>query len=499
MRKHDESLQGYKERMIDPISNSYCAAKWYNATIWLGHGQTASCHHPPGHWIPLEELKENYTAIHNTKHKKKMRKMMQEGERPQECEYCWKVEDIGRDNISDRVYKTEIFTDEDVQASVDMPWDEDVTLRTLEISFDRACNFACSYCNPAFSSTWVKDIKDNGPYTNIESDGRGHFVDTAPWAARSTKHEEDNPYIQAFWKWWENGLADNLEEIRVTGGEPLMHKSIWKLFDWFNNNPHSNMRFAINSNLVPENERQFQKMIDATFNIRNFEIYTSAECAAAQNEYTRDGFDYAIWRGNIERMLKQSNIKKLHCMMTINSLCLETITEFMDDMIELRKEYGSRAPTMTLNILRFPSFQSAAILPVELKQIFKERIEKWLPTQMDHLNVGEIAHVQRLIDYFFVVKTPHRNTAETPKLYNDFRYFYEQYDRRRGFNFRDTFPTFVEWYDSIPYDENKLGGSDSIGPQGDPATTEDYVNDDINDIVGGWDTENDALGGVKVG
>ena len=184
--------------------------------------------------------------------------------------------------------------------------------------------------------------------------------------------------------------------------------------------------------------------------------------------------------------------------MTINSLCLETITEFMDDMIELRKEYGSRAPTMTLNILRFPSFQSAAILPVELKQTFKERIEKWLPTQMDHLNVGEIAHVQRLIDYLDVVKTPHRNTAETPKLYNDFRYFYEQYDRRRGFNFRDTFPTFVEWYDSIPYDENKLGGSDSIGPQGDPATTEDYVNDDINEIVGGWDTENDALGGVKV-
>lgn len=493
MRKHDENFHQYKERMIDPISKSYCAAKWYNATIWLGHGQTASCHHPPGHWIPLEELKDNYTAIHNTMHKKKMRKMMQEGERPQECEYCWKVEDIGRNNISDRVYKTEIFKDEDIHASVEMPWDEDVTLRTLEISFDRACNFACSYCNPAFSTKWVKDIKDNGPYMNIQSDGRGHFVDTAPWADRASKHEEDNPYIQAFWKWWNNGLADNLEEIRVTGGEPMMHTSLWKLFDWFRENPNNNMRFAVNSNLVPENQRQFQRLIDASFDVRNFEIYTSAECAGPQNEYTRDGFKYDIWRSNVIRVLKESNVKKLHCMMTINSLCLETITDFMDDMIELRKEFGQRAPTMTLNILRFPSFQSAAILPTELKAIFKERIEKWLPTQMDHLNLGEIAHVQRLIDYLDVVKTPHRNTAETPKLYNDFRYFYEQYDKRRGLNFRSVFPTFVEWYDSIPYDEKNL--VPVAERAGDPATVDTYVNDDLeNTAVGGWNTEKDTLG-----
>ena len=39
------------------------------------------------------------------------------------------------------------------------PCQKDFDLQTLEISFDRTCNFACSYCNPAFSTTWVKDIK----------------------------------------------------------------------------------------------------------------------------------------------------------------------------------------------------------------------------------------------------------------------------------------------------------------------------------------------------
>ena len=45
--REGETLHQFKERMIDSVSESYCAAKWYNATIWLGHGQTASCHHPP--------------------------------------------------------------------------------------------------------------------------------------------------------------------------------------------------------------------------------------------------------------------------------------------------------------------------------------------------------------------------------------------------------------------------------------------------------------------
>ena len=36
-KRNDENLHQYKERIIDPISKSYCAAKWYNATIWLGH------------------------------------------------------------------------------------------------------------------------------------------------------------------------------------------------------------------------------------------------------------------------------------------------------------------------------------------------------------------------------------------------------------------------------------------------------------------------------
>jgi hypothetical protein len=89
---------------------------------------------------------------------------MQCGERPGGCEYCWKIEDMGKSFISDRVYKSKIYTSEELKNAYATPHDEDVDLITLEIAFDRTCNFACSYCNPAFSTTWVKDIKNNGAY-----------------------------------------------------------------------------------------------------------------------------------------------------------------------------------------------------------------------------------------------------------------------------------------------------------------------------------------------
>ena len=81
--------------MIDPIE-SFRAAKWFNATIWLGHGGTTSCPSLHRHPIDLEEINKSQ-VLFNSRHKRKCVQMMQEGTRPQECEYCWKIEDMGKD------------------------------------------------------------------------------------------------------------------------------------------------------------------------------------------------------------------------------------------------------------------------------------------------------------------------------------------------------------------------------------------------------------------
>ena len=438
-RINNETDLEYKRRVIDIKSDSFCAAKWYNATIWLGSGMTTSCHHPLPHKVSVEEVEANFKALHNTPKKKAERKQMQQGERPAGCEYCWKIEDIGRDNISDRVYKTVIYSDEDLEYAHRLDTNEDVDLQTLEIAFDRTCNFACSYCNPAFSSTWVNDITRNGPYTRLVSDGRNHFTHEHS-SSQLYRFGERNPYAD---------LHRTLKELRLTGGEPLMSGDTWKLLDWFKTHD-TEMRFAMNSNLGAKDDL-IDRMIDASQNIKHFHLYTSNEAVGPQSEYIRDGIVWDDWANNVEKVLTNGRIEGLHMMCTVNALCLDSIDQFLDIVLQWKTEFGKDYPTFTLNILRFPSFQSPLVLSEELRTMYQYRLQAWLDANSSNefLHQMERNQLQRLIDYLDVVKTPHVGAAEQAVLQQDFKHFYSQYDQRRGKNFCATFPALADWYTSL--------------------------------------------------
>lgn len=436
----------FKQQILDTKSDSFCAAKWYNATIWLGSGMTTSCHHPPAHQVDVAALKDNPKLLHNTAQKKADRALMQQGQRPAGCEYCWKIEDMGSDAVSDRVYKSKIYPIQSLDQAFKTPVDQDVDLRTLEIAFDRTCQFACSYCNPAFSSTWVKDIDRNGAYTGLVSDGRNHFTHSHS-SAQLYRFGETNPYAEAFFKWWESDLHRTLEELRITGGEPLMSGETWKLLDWFKTNKgKSTTRLAINSNLGAAVD--VDRLLDS-INGLEVDIYTSNESMGLQAEYIRDGLDWRAWLVNVHKILN-SDVRRLHIMNTVNALCLDSLPEFLELLIELKHQYQDRI-SFTLNILRFPSFQSPLVLSDELRTYYGERLHNFFARIKEYniMEEHEHNHIQRLIDYLDIVKTPHSEAFDRPKLLNDFKQFYTQYDQRRGKDLPTTFPHLKEWYNGL--------------------------------------------------
>ena len=438
----------FKHQVLDKLSGSFCAAKWYNATIWLGSGMTTSCHHPPAHRVDIDRVRANPRLLHNTDQKKEDRRQMLAGERPPGCEYCWKIEDMGSDAISDRVYKSKIYPIEALHEARNTFPTDDVNLRTLEIAFDRTCQFACSYCNPAFSTTWVNDIRRNGPYTNLVSDGRNHFTHTHD-NSQLFKITEDNAYIGAFFDWWESDLHRTLSELRITGGEPLMSAHTWRLIDWFKDNQSkSSTRLAINSNLGTDID--IDRLLDSTAGMA-IDLYTSNEAISTQAEYIRDGLVWDDWANNVERLLDSGQFRCIHVMCTINALCLDSLDSFLECLLNWKIEYGRDALSFTLNILRFPSFQSPLVLDPDDRFRYMCQLQSWLNNNRDSefLHEHEINHLQRLIDYLDIVKTPHSEAFDRPRLLNDFKQFYTQYDQRRGKNFQATFPTLAEWYDSI--------------------------------------------------
>lgn len=450
-KRWDESFTDYKKRVIDPISASFCAAKWYNATIWLGSGTTTSCHHPLGHQIDPIKVAENPKLLHNTPHKKNCRKQMQEGVRPSECEYCWKIEDIQRDNVSDRVFKTVLYNEADIDLAAKLDPNTDVDLKTLEIAFDRTCNFACSYCNPAFSTTWANDVREKGAYEGLVSDGRNHFTHPHD-GAQPYKANDKNPYIEAFWKWWPE-LSKSLMELRITGGEPMLSPDVWRLMDFFEKNGSGEMVFAMNSNLGARDE-YINRLIEKSHHIGNFDLYTSNESMGPHSEYIRDGLKSDRWWENLEKAIQHGNFRQIHVMMTINALCLFSITDFMDRLLDLKHKYGTNRPHWSVNIMRFPSFQSCLTLPSTIRTERKIHLENWIIAHKDDPFVHEMERVslERLVDYLDVVKTPHQDSSSPEIMAQDFKKFFNQYDQRRGKNFHHSFsdvPDLLSWFDGV--------------------------------------------------
>ena len=225
----------------------------------------------------------------------------------------------------------------------------------------------------------------------------------------------------------------------------------WKLIEWFKQNQgRSTTRLAINSNLGIELPRMME-FANAIRTLPDVEVYTSMEATFKQAEYIRDGLDYDQWLNNVLYLLEGQFVRALHIMCTINALCLDSLVDHLNMMLHLKQRYGRDKINFTLNILRFPSFQSALVLPDHIRNGYRLQLEAWLFHNRENpcLHEHEVNHVQRLIDYLDVVKTPHSEAFEMPKLLNDFKQFYTQYDQRRDKVFARAFPNLAEWYANL--------------------------------------------------
>jgi hypothetical protein len=135
-------------------------------------------------------------------------------------------------------------------------------------------------------------------------------------------------------------------------------------------------------------------------------------------------------------------------MCTINALCLLSLNEFLWDIVNLKKEYGRDSINFSLNILRFPSFQSVLVLPLDIRKQYADDLTVSYEILSDNVfcHEYELNQIYRLVEY---LRTPEQDPQALQVLQRDFKNFYEQYDQRRGKDFRHTFSQLTEWYDTL--------------------------------------------------
>lgn len=325
--------------LLDSTGPGFCLAKWTQVTMHLGAGLTHSCHHPTVHSIPLTELAENPGALHNTTFKKEQRKKMLNGERPAECDFCWRIED-NTGNISDRVLKSmDSFSINDHDDIAQLTGDENVFPRYVEVSFSNVCNLKCSYCGPTFSSKWVEEVSQHGAYKLSEYESFNEYSEHA-----QIKNSEDNPYTDAFWKWWPEA-SKHMHTFRITGGEPLLSKHTMKTLKFLLDNPNPELEVAVNSNGCPPQKiwLEFTDIVNkliSTNSIKKFTLFVSAESVAEAAEFSRTGMDWNMFTSNVEYFLDNTTGTRVTFMAAFNIFSLTTIGEFLEYVLFLKKKYN---------------------------------------------------------------------------------------------------------------------------------------------------------------
>ena len=454
--QHSDHLKNTKIE-LDKVSDSFCVAKWKQVTMHLQNGMNHSCHHPKAHVVPIEEIKKNYKSLHNSEFKKYQRKLMLEGKRPNECDYCWRVEDTQSGSYSDRIYKSASqwalpFINEITKNDYDF----DIDPSYVEVSFSNVCNFKCSYCAPHISSQWMEEIEKYGPYPTSSE------YNTLKWIKRDNQmpipNREENLYVDAFWKWFPE-MYKNLIHFRITGGEPLLSKDTFKVLDYVIENPNNNLELSINTNLNPPDEifdrfLQKLKIITSENKVKKVKLFTSAEAYGKQAEYIRHGLDYNKWLYNIQKTFHTVPNIGFTLMSTYNLLSIPSYELFLKDLLQIKKEFTKSSNSenvflLDIPYLRYPEHQSVFIREPFMVDILSKQVEFMKTNINTNNNIGfHDYEIDKLLRIFNLIKNINENNKMDINR-KDFVLFVDEHDKRRKTNFLETFPelnsTYNKW------------------------------------------------------
>lgn len=448
------------KQALDSVSPSFCLAKWTQVTIHLHNGMTHSCHHPIPRRIPVSELVGNPSALHNTRHKIEQRAMMLKGERPEECNYCWRIEGASKENVSDRVIKSSFgwsfpFKDEILHD----PLSDKIIPRYVEINLGSICNFKCSYCSPEVSTRWMAEIKQYGSYP---TSGRHPVLNPE---SLPIPEGEENPYMEAWWKWWPD-LYPHLHTFRITGGEPLLNDNFYRILDWVRVHPNPNLVLAVNTNLGSSSDAwtrfvQKAKEISESGSVKTLQIYTSAEAWGERAEYIRHGMNFELWRGRIWELLEELPRVPVTIMATYNALSVTSFNQLLEEVLRIKSMSSfynqDRLIPIFLDVsyLRYPEHQTIKILPQEFKSYIMAHVEfmKANPeTQLDRTTYKrgfmpfETHKMERILSWFLNTDDKLDLPSTSKVLKNDFFKFFTEHDRRRNTDILKVFPELNEFW-----------------------------------------------------
>lgn len=378
------------------LDNTFCILPWMHLATNASGNLRVCCNSTPGKnfitkedGTPYKVYKDDLQEAWNSEVYTNIRKQMLNGERPDMCQRCFREEDAGvrsaRQAWNDKWQQENNYTE-------NAPFD----VKYVDIRLGNLCNLKCRMCNPYASNQWVKEwalVEDALEPSEYER------LSKMDWPEKE--------------KTWENlfSIANTVEEIYLTGGEPTIIQEQHRLLDYFiDKGTAHKIKLKYNTNLtnVP------QHLIDKWSEFKQIQLNCSIDATDDLDRYIRYPSNWKKIVENFEtiRQLPNANIE-IHCTVQMYNILR------LDKLIDWAEPYGHK---IYFNILNHPEYLNIRCLPKELK------------TQANIMlcRYKHLEKVQGIIDYMYAEDW----SDKLPQFYE----YTAQLDKSRNENLFDILP-----------------------------------------------------------
>ena len=295
-----------------------------------------------------------FTTIQNSPDMQALREQFLQGDEPETCRKCWREERVGR--TSKRMHTLDRLK----HMIPDEEWTRDAKpLMFLDLKLGNICNLKCRICGSWSSSQFAtEELANLAPDQDRKTSFHYTMLKAGAWP-------RENP---VFWSEI-SGVADQLQYIEFTGGEPFLIQEHFDLLQSLvDQGLAENIEIHYNTNGTqwPEQGEEIWQ------HFRHVEIAVSIDDVGARFEYQRHGARWAQVLINLDRFRslrsRRANISLQVCA-TVNvfNVCyLEELAHWID-----QQEFDF----VYWNIMHEAYYFSISTLPDAAKRVITQRLQ----------------------------------------------------------------------------------------------------------------------------
>ena len=387
---------------------------------------------------------DNWKEHWNTKYMRDVRLAMLNGQKPRECQKCYKEEEVGynsKRNWENKKWSSKLNYDSIVWHT-EPDGSAPANIHYVDLKLGNKCNLACATCNPDDSSYWVKDWKKI-TNSNISEELKEDLV----WTKGKDQRGGYDWYKNKI-TWDELSKQKLMKDAYILGGEP----TIIDEFRYFINKAHrqTNLRFNTNAQVCDD------ELFDLLEGLNLVEIAISIDGIDSKYNWLRYPSELDLTLKNLKKyndFAKENQNIILNIDTTASIFNIIHIPELIkwklsnNELSEINK-WPLHGGMIGIHFLYGPKFLSVKCLPKELKEKTSDEyidFYKWLEQNFEHYTEAlkrptGIKKLQSLIDFMW--------SEDLSYLLPRTIEYIKKLEEIRQLNFCEIFPELTDLYNN---------------------------------------------------